>query len=185
MKEIKVDKRVRKTKKLLLDALTTLMKEKKVNKITVKELTDLADVNRSTFYLYYNDIFDMVDRVETEIIEDFSLVFEEFSTKEATYENTLSFFTYVFEFVEDKSDMCNILLGPDGEYSFIEKFKEVLKHSQPRLKNKNTKFENKFFMPFILSGCIGTIQYWLENDMDTAIVDMAIFITDMISNKAN
>ena len=185
MKEIKIDKRVRKTKKLLLDALTELMKEKKVNKITVKELTYLADVNRSTFYLYYKDIFDMVDRVETEIIEDFSLVFEEFSTKEATYENTLSFFTYVFEFVEDNSDMCNILLGPDGEYSFMEKFKEVLKHSQPSLKSKNTKFKNEFFMPFILSGCIGTIQRWLEGEMKIPTVDMAKFITDMISSKAN
>lgn len=182
MKEIKIDKRVKKTKIVLLNSLTTLMKEKKVNKITVTELTNLADVNRSTFYLYYDDIFDMVDRVETEIITSFSNAFEEFSNKEATYENRLSFFTYVLEFVKDNSAMCEILLGPDGEYSFIEKFKNVLKNSQPNLDHKNTKVNNEFFIPFMVSGCIGAIQHWLKDDMETPISEIAAFITSMISN---
>lgn len=185
MKEIKIDKRVKKTKKVLLDSLTTLMKEKKVNKITVTELTSLADVNRSTFYLYYNDIFDMVDKVETEIIKNFSNAFEEFSTKDATYENRLSFFTYVFEFVKDNSAMCEILLGPDGEYSFIEKFKRVLKNSQPNLNHKKIEVKNEFFIPFIVSGCIGAIQHWLKDDMKTPISEIAGFITNMISNSSN
>ncbi len=184
MGEIKIDKRVRKTKKLLLDALTTLMKEKKVNKITVTELTNLADVNRSTFYLYYDDIFDMVDKVESEIMESFSKAFKEFSTQDATYENTLSFFTYVFEFVKDNSGMCEILLGPYGEYSFIEKFKRVLKNSQPNINSKNTEIKNEFFMPFIVSGCIGTIQHWLKDDMKTPISDIAVFVTNMISSPS-
>ena len=183
METIRVDKRVRRTKKLLLDALTKLMKEKKVNKITVKELTDLADVNRSTFYLYYKDIFDMVDNVESEIIENFKAVFKEFSTKDATYENILSFITYVFEFVRVNSDMCEILLGPDGEYSFIEKFKKVLKNSQPNLNSKNVNARNDFFMPFIVSGCIGVIQAWLKDDMKTDISDISVFVVGMISGR--
>lgn len=184
MGEIKIDKRVRKTKKHLRDALIKLMKEKKVNKITVKELTELADVNRSTFYLYYDDIFDMVDKVESEIIENFSLVFEEFSTKDSTYENTLSFFIYVFKFVKDNSDICEILLGPDGEYSFMEKFKVAINTSQPNLISKKTRLKNEFFLPFIISGCIGTIQHWLEGEMKSSIEDIACFVTDMVYSKS-
>ena len=51
--EKKEDRRVRRTKKLLIQALTELMQQKPVKEITVKELTDLADMNRGTFYLYY------------------------------------------------------------------------------------------------------------------------------------
>ena len=48
----KEDRRVRRTRKILTQALTELLQKKQVNEITVKELTDLADMNRGTFYLY-------------------------------------------------------------------------------------------------------------------------------------
>ena len=63
MENTKIDRRVRKTKALLLKGLTQLMEEKDVNHISVRELTDLVDLNRGTFYLHYRDIFDMVNQV--------------------------------------------------------------------------------------------------------------------------
>ena len=60
--EATVDRRVRKTKKLLLDGLTQLMQTKDVSEISVKELSDLVDINRGTFYLHYRDIFDMLNK---------------------------------------------------------------------------------------------------------------------------
>ena len=66
--EKKEDRRVRRTKKLLTHGLIQLMKEKQVQDITVRELADLVDVNRGTFYLYYRDIFDMLDSIEQELL---------------------------------------------------------------------------------------------------------------------
>ena len=63
----KEDRRVRRTKKLVTQALTELLQKKQINEITVKELTDLADMNRGTFYLYYRDIFDMLEKIEAEL----------------------------------------------------------------------------------------------------------------------
>ena len=65
----KEDRRVRRTKKLLTQALTELLQKKQINEITVKELTDLADMNRGTFYLYYRDIFDMLEKIEAELFQ--------------------------------------------------------------------------------------------------------------------
>ena len=70
METKKEDRRVRRTKKLLTQALTQLLQQKQVNEITVKELTDLADMNRGTFYLYYKDIFDMLEKIEDELFEN-------------------------------------------------------------------------------------------------------------------
>ena len=67
--EKKEDRRVRRTKKLLTQALTQLLQEKQINEITVKELTDLADMNRGTFYLYYKDMFDMLEKIEDGMFE--------------------------------------------------------------------------------------------------------------------
>jgi len=56
----KTDRRVRKTKTQLRNGLAMLMKEKSVGEITVKELVDQVDINRSTFYLHYPDILRMI-----------------------------------------------------------------------------------------------------------------------------
>ena len=74
--EATVDRRVRKTKKLLLDGLTQLMQTKDVSEISVKELSDLVDINRGTFYLHYRDIFDMLNKTEDELFSRFNEIVE-------------------------------------------------------------------------------------------------------------
>ena len=63
-----VDRRVRRTRKQLRECLVTLLKQKKVQDITVRELTELADLNRGTFYLHYKDVFDLLEQTETELL---------------------------------------------------------------------------------------------------------------------
>ena len=74
METRKEDRRVRRTKKLLTQALTQLLQRKQVNEITVRELTDLADMNRGTFYLYYKDISDMLEKIEDELFENLDTI---------------------------------------------------------------------------------------------------------------
>lgn len=178
----KVDRRVRRTKKLLLQGLTTLMSEKKINKITVKELTELVDVNRATFYLYYKDIFDMVEKVETEMFLYFRNALENFVTKDSNVENMLSLINYVFEYIEEYSGLCRILLGPNGDYAFVEKLKKAIGDFFPVVDLFGDNARGRYFMPFVISGCIGAIQQWLEDDMKTPAKDMADFVLEMCLN---
>ena len=66
------DRRVRKTKALLLKGLMQLMETKDIRDISVKELSDLVDINRSTFYLHYSDIYDMLAQIENELFIEFN-----------------------------------------------------------------------------------------------------------------
>ena len=61
-KEETIDRRIRKTRRLLRECLTALLKEKKVQDITVREIADMADINRGTFYLHYKDEMCIRDR---------------------------------------------------------------------------------------------------------------------------
>lgn len=56
------DRRVRRTRMRLQQAMLELLKEKDARSITVRELTQRADVNRGTFYAHYKDVFDLLDR---------------------------------------------------------------------------------------------------------------------------
>ena len=60
----KMDRRVRKTRAQLRAGLARLMQQKNIKEITVKELVDEIDINRSTFYLHYTDIYQMLQSIE-------------------------------------------------------------------------------------------------------------------------
>lgn len=179
MENQNTDRRVRRTKKLLLQGLTTLMSQKKINKITVKELTDLVDVNRSTFYLYYSDIFDMLEKVEADMFLYFSDAMQKYRTQEPNKENMYSFINYIFEYIQEYSQLCKLLLGPDGDYAFVEKLKKVIKDSFPEMEQKGNRAVSRYFMPFIIAGCIGAIQQWLEDDMKSPVKEMVNFVHEM------
>lgn len=66
-KEKKMDRRVRKTRAQLRAGLARLMQQKNIKEITVKELVDEIDINRSTFYLHYTDIYQMLQSIEGEL----------------------------------------------------------------------------------------------------------------------
>ena len=68
---VQEDKRVRRTKKLLRQALTRLMLQKDFQSITVTDVVREADVNRGTFYAHYRDVYDLRERIETGMIADF------------------------------------------------------------------------------------------------------------------
>ena len=74
-----MDRRVRKTRKLLKEALVALMTEKDFRKITVTELTKKADINRGTFYLHYFDIYDLLEEMENEALDYIKKIIEKYS----------------------------------------------------------------------------------------------------------
>ena len=67
----KTDARVRYTQKVLKDSLLQLLEKKPVNKITVKEVCELAELNRATFYAHYTDCFALRESIENEMLDGF------------------------------------------------------------------------------------------------------------------
>ena len=66
----KLDRRVRKTRRQLREGLAHLLEEKSIRDIKVKELVEEVDINRSTFYLHYSDIYDMLKQIEEELFQE-------------------------------------------------------------------------------------------------------------------
>ncbi len=64
-----MDLRVQKTRNNILDAFIELRSEKPLEKITVKELAERAQISKQTFYLHYRDIYDLSEQLEQELIK--------------------------------------------------------------------------------------------------------------------
>lgn len=177
------DRRVRKTKKQLRQGLTELLEEKSAKDITVRELSDLVDINRGTFYLHYKDIFDMIEQIEMEMFEDFHNVLTK-HPMESLNGKPLPMLIDVFRFVADNADMCKALIGEYGDMAFINRLKGLV---QDRCLNdwmamfntgKSQNFEH--FYSFIVSGCIGLLQNWLESGLKESPEYMASLAEQMI-----
>ena len=82
MEEKKVDRRIAKTKKAIYRAFAQLLSEKNINDITIKDIADRADINRKTFYNYYDGIYELTGEIENKIIDSFEKVIREHNVNE-------------------------------------------------------------------------------------------------------
>lgn len=125
--EKRTDRRVRKTKAQLRAGLASLMKEKNVNDITVKELVEAVDINRSTFYLHYTDIRNMLESVEHEMLEEIENLIRDHPI--GLNENTFLFIADLFSILETNKDLCAALIGPTGDMAFIYKIEKIIREN--------------------------------------------------------
>lgn len=176
------DRRVRKTKMQLLNALTNLMQEKSINEITVREVADVADINRGTFYLHYKDVYDMVEQLERELFEQVCEVFSKHPVEELSI-SPLPMLIDVYQFHANNAPLFKVLFGKNGSEAFTSRMDGMVKERALTMcmeKNKDDKnFE--YFYSFISSGFLNLISNWLETGMKESPEQMAILTEKMIS----
>lgn len=159
------DRRVRKTKNLLRHCLAELLRTKKINEITVKELTDMADLNRGTFYLHYRDVYDLLEQTEHELMQEFYQLLNKYDPG-LLRQHSAPIFAEIFAFVLENRDIVSILMGENGDLQFQNKLRDIIKDKclndlMELYLTKDPETYTVFFY-FMLSGCIGIVQYWLR-----------------------
>lgn len=119
------DIRVKRTKKLLRKGLAELAKTKNINKITVKELTDLVEINRGTFYLHYKDVYDLVDSIEDELCDEFDQELLAIMPDDLLRDPVTVIETY-FNYYKNHADILSVLMGENGDAKFVHRFGKIL-----------------------------------------------------------
>ena len=184
--EKKIDRRVRKTKQQLQDGFIQLRKQKDLKDITVKELCELTDLNRGTFYLHYKDIYDLSEQLEDSLFVSFQEVLDKHSI---AYETNLidtpkPLLRDILQLIKDNSDFCTTLLSDTGEIAFVNKLKKLVldiafkKCSELFDVNKEEHFTYSY--NFILYGCIGIIESWLLNGLKEPPEEISELTSQMI-----
>lgn len=178
----KEDRRVRRTKKLLTQALTQLLQEKQINEITVKELTDLADMNRGTFYLYYKDMFDMLEKIEDGLFEALDEIVS-LHEHDDVARQTAPILLDLFHFIKDNQEMCRVLLSPHGDMNFLHKLNQVVREKCLQMwpneeDKKDATFE--YHYSFVVYGCVGVFRAWLNGNCQEPAEKMAEMADAMI-----
>ena len=179
----KEDRRVRRTKKLLTQALTELLQKKQVNEITVKELTDLADMNRGTFYMYYRDIFDMLEKIEDELFQKLDVIAQSHEHGDPT-QQVKPILLDLFRFIEENQEMFRVLLSPNGDMNFLHRLYEAIRERGLEIwKDQMGSLGEKEFdyrYSFVIFGCAGMIRAWVNRSCQETDMQMAELADRMI-----
>lgn len=177
----KLDRRARKTRAVLLKELIALLNEKDIKDISVKELSERADINRGTFYLHYSDVFDMLDKVEQELFEEFNQIFDS-NTKAFQSNSPLPLLLDLFHQIDEHRELVKVFLGPHGDIAFINRMTDLVSRYIAMVWEANTH-ENtnlNYFNSFIVSGCVGIIKEWLNEKNEKSPEEMAQLCSQII-----
>lgn len=183
MKEENLDRRIRKTRRLLRQCITELLKEKKIQDITVREISDMADINRGTFYLHYKDVFDLMEQIESELLDELEDVLKRHRPGELLSKPS-AIFKEVYSLVLENSDIVSILIGDNGDLNFVNRLNDILR--ERCLKDWMDRFRAKdsisfdAYYSFIVAGCIGIVQYWLSSQMKESPEQLAAMTEQII-----
>ena len=171
MTEQKVDRRIRRTRKRLKEALISLILEKKYERITVQEILDRADVGRSTFYLHYRDKDHLlVSGMPENLLH--------FGGDESDENEILPPMTELFEHAQENYHLFKALIGSEGIAIVLKTVRQTLSEDwQKRIVSiQATKKSIRLPAPVIahyLSGAfMSLLTWWLDANMPHSPAEM-------------
>jgi AcrR family transcriptional regulator len=177
------DRRVRKTQKAIKEGFSVLMMKKNIKDISVRELTELADLNRATFYLHYQDIYDLQQHVEDEIIGEIGAMLDSYLPLKPG-EQPYHLFVALLRYIVENENQCKMLLSTNNSSSFWDKMNRIVNEKcvQNWLQNfrvNSDRQEMEYFNAFLISGYIASIKYWLESEMKIKPEELAHIMEGM------
>ena len=169
------ERRVRRTRAMILAGFIQLMQQKPVKDISVRELADLVDINRSTFYLHYQNMTELLEESIAYMNRQF---YECFPPKheDAAKAHFLSpaylepYLTYVKEHrrLFRTALRQSAVLHSEEQFRFL--FQEVFSPYMARLGIPER--ERPYMIQFYLHGILAIVELWLEQDCREPVDDI-------------
>lgn len=175
MEQKKMDQRVRLTRNLLKNALVQLMQEQHISKISIRALCEVADINRSTFYVHYTDQYDLLNKVQQEVLDNLN----KYLRKQDLDENhpiSVQVLTRILDYAKDNVELFKALLSENCDFSFQ---KDLLELAQVISSQQNQSLDERtqeYIKIFGLTGAISILQKWMHDGTDESPAQMAEFV---------
>ncbi|WP_086347763.1 TetR/AcrR family transcriptional regulator [Candidatus Enterococcus clewellii] len=172
------------TKALIKKAFTQLLSEKGIEGLTVSDITRTAGINRGTFYLHYLDKYDLLGKVETDILSHLRGIFNKHGNTDdpmelIPYEAILEALNYVLT----EFELIKALIGKGGDKKFIDTFKDLVEET---IKDKIKKADflscdheglpKVYAHEILLSSIVSVILLWIERDAKESPEEIAKII---------
>ena len=163
------DRRARRSRKLLKESLLELMRRKTFADISVRDVTDAADMNRATFYLHYSGTAELLQSVEEDLLAELQALIDAHMQETFAVGSVAPVFEPVLDFAVEHRETCAVLFASSEASGFFQSIQRLVhengaplvrtwfRPADPRLTD--------YLLNFLAWGFIGLLSEWFEKDM--------------------
>ncbi|WP_018751981.1 TetR/AcrR family transcriptional regulator [Paenibacillus sanguinis] len=176
-----MNQRERLTKLLLKQSLIKLLRDRNISKISVKELCNSADINRSTFYLHYANVYELLSQVEKEIIDNT----HEYLAKIEAHDHDIRYILAFLDYIKKNDELFTIMLFKTNEpVSFAQRLiNEVLLNIDSYLQLSVPEKVKPYTYAYLVNGCLAIIQEWIRENYSLSSNEVAQLIFSLADHS--
>ena len=178
----KENRRVRYTRMALRESLLSLLQEYPINKITVSRVCEQADVNLTTFYLYYKDVYDLLEKIEDELYGELGREIE----KSGDMLPNIDVLRRIYEIIYKNRDICRVILGKFGDKDFLRKVgsihRERMLQEWKKLSGNVDETLLEYLHSFSAYTTIGIMERWIAKDFQETPEQLAQLVSRLLTN---
>ncbi|MES5812873.1 TetR/AcrR family transcriptional regulator C-terminal domain-containing protein [Mammaliicoccus sciuri] len=184
-------RRVRKSKRAIKQAFIQLLKENNLDRITIQQISDLADVNRGTFYLNYEDKYALLDEMENEQIEKIKGFVDirkmDLSTK--TSDRFIEDFANkiiknVITHIEHNIEFYQVILNLERKSQIEEQLADIVRSNIKHLiGNKDNVFgiPENYYLSYVVGSMMSMIKYWVSDENRVSVEELVNYVSTIAS----
>lgn len=187
---MKEDRRVRKTRSAIKSSFIELLNEKELEKITIQDIADRADINRGTFYLHYEDKYLLLSDMEDEFISQMTFLNHLHNIMEKNPEDTAKNFINIIlknmlQHISDHITFYQTILQLNRKSKLEEKIYSLIGENMQKYISKNHEIEGipeKYFHSYVVGATISTVKFWVNDPQRLSVEDLTNHIFKIIYN---
>lgn len=164
----KDDRRVKRTRRLLKQGLAELLRQKHFSDISARDITEKMDLNKATFYLHYKNTYELLQDLETDLLEQAQEMIDRYEYDE-TEDSMRKFFEPLLDFVVENRSVCEALFVNNASSDFTGRVVEfIYKNGTEIMKKRFPKIsveDADYVLSFVAFGLIGLLRRWFEKEM--------------------
>lgn len=177
------DDMIEKTKEKIQKSFLQLLKEKNFMKVSVQDITTVANINRGTFYLHYQDKYDLLNQMEKSLLNGLEIHLKclkpDILLVKAEKGKISMHAVEVFRYIQMNAERFQLFLGKNNQFGFHKRLKQffVNHFAENMIKNeiffKGLTVPQNYLSSFATSAFLGLIEQWFDNDLAESPSEMA------------
>ena len=177
-----IDKRIIKTKIAIKTALVKLLEKKKVEEISIVELTNLASVNRKTFYLHYSDVDSVIKEIENDFFKKMEKIIRSYDF------NLDKLDTYLYSITKaivDDNYIHHIVTYTIYRRAIMLNVLKIINDHVNKNFNQNKTLNFQYILDYNMYGSVNLLNIWLLKDTSSkmSIEELSALQAKLIRNS--
>ncbi|MDU9418319.1 TetR/AcrR family transcriptional regulator C-terminal domain-containing protein [Staphylococcus lloydii] len=186
------DRRIKKSKHAIKQAFIQLLQEQELDKITIRDITTLADINRGTFYLHYVDKYDLLSSMEDDYLTNltenlnFDYLLKKYDSTEAfAKEFTSNILKKYMSYIGNNIDFYKVILSLERKSQIESKISQLMFNNMRTHMTSEDQIAGiplDYFHSYVSGATISFIKHWVQDDNRMSVDDLSDILFKIIFN---